>query len=130
LLISLGKSRINIFSLKCLKIKYIAIIMENKKEKGNYNYETHYKYHQKNKDERNAKMLEKYHKNNPKCVCGLRLKSIDHELSSKHNLYLYQEELKKLLGKDDVDEYLHRYMGKYPKLTNKINTSTKNKFKK
>ena len=34
-----------------------------------------------------------------------------------------------ILDCDDVDEYLHRYMGKYPKLTNKINTSTKNKFK-
>ena len=104
--------------------------MENKKEKGNYNYDTHYKYHQKNKDQRNAKMLEKYHKNNIKCVCGLRLKSIDHELSSKHNLYLYQEELKKLLEKDDINDYLFRYMGKFPKLTNKINQSTKNKFKK
>ena len=106
--------------------------MEEKKEnkKSSYNYDTHYKYHQKNKDQRNAKMLEKYYKNNARCVCGLRLKSIDHELSSKHNLYLYQELLKELLKKDNVDEYLHRYMGKFPKITNKINQSTKNKFKK
>ena len=106
--------------------------MENKKEekKSSYNYDTHHNYHQKNKDQRNAKMLIKYHKNNTRCICGLRVNSIDHELSSKHNLYLYQEELKKILGKEEVDDYLFRYMGKFPKLTNKINQSTKNKFKK
>jgi len=95
-----------------------------------YVYEDQHKYYEKIKNQKNKLKLEKYHANNPKCICGLRLNSKDHELSSKHNKYLYEEKLKETLGKENVDKYLYPMMGKYPKLTSKINDVTKKTYKK
>ena len=63
-----------------------------------YVYEDQNKYYEKIKEKKNAKCMEKYYKNNVKCVCGLREKSKDHEHSSKHNEYLFKEKLKIHLG--------------------------------
>jgi hypothetical protein len=106
---------------------------DDEKKQYTYNPDACRKYYEKPevKAKKLARQKEKY--NTDKCPCGIRMANIDHMHSPKHYKYLYEIAVKEEMKKNEIpdeklDLYLWKYLGKFFKISIKINNVQRNKY--